>query len=138
MTKLDTPEGAWLDKSGNSVSRWTKWNPLDFSIFLRHEGAWNTASCGRADWNAELLDAADELLRPDLDTLCDIGLTAFRTERLQTLSEALYDMEEVFKSNLDTNQFGAFHDFFDNIGKQRTETEVAIKEASNSLETNLQ
>ena len=85
-----------------------------------------------------MLDAADELLRPDLDTLCDIGLTAFRTERLQTLSEALYDMEEEFNSSLDTNQFGAFHDFFDNIGKQRTETEVAIKEASNSLETNLQ
>ena len=89
LTKLDTSEGAWLDKAGNSVSCWTKWNPLGFYTFLRHEGAWKTASCGRANWNAQLLDAADELLRPDPDALCDISLTTFRTERLQTLSEAL-------------------------------------------------
>lgn len=119
------------------VNKWTKWNPIGFCTFLRHEGTWWTASCGHADWNQELLAIIDEFLRPDLDALCDISLSSFRTERLQTLWETIYDMEKDFKSNLDNNQFGAFHDFFDNIGKQRRGIEVAIKEATTSLEANL-
>lgn len=85
----------------------------------------------------ELLAIVDEFLRPDIDALCNISLSSFRTEWLQTLSETIYDMEKDFKSNLDNNQFEAFHGFFDNIGKQRRGIEVAIKEATMSLGANL-
>ncbi|KAH6632985.1 hypothetical protein C7974DRAFT_452112 [Boeremia exigua] len=140
LSKIELSESAWLDKAAKLIARWTKpadWKPISFYTFLRHEGAWKTPSCGRADWNQELLALANESLRPDFDALCDIGLKSFRTERLQTLSETLYDMEKDIKSNLDSNQFGAFHDFFDNLGKQRRGVEIAIKEATATLETKL-
>lgn len=138
LNQIDLCESEWLDRAEKLCSRWTTWNASGFSSFLNHEGAWQTTKCGKADWNQELIEAAEDLLRPALDNLCDKSSNHLQESLTQTFSDLLDEMRSNIRGLLDTNQHVAFRDFFENMQKQGKDVEVTLKQACKTLTSDIQ
>jgi hypothetical protein len=138
LTKIDLCEPRWLQEAEKLCDRWAKFNSHGYQSFLRHEGTWETAVRGAADFNQDFLKEVSKDLNLMFDELCDKGLGALQLEMAQTLSENLDEMESQFKASLDVGQFPAFQDFFENIRKQKNDIEISVKQANKTSATELQ
>ncbi|KAF1922570.1 uncharacterized protein M421DRAFT_96727 [Didymella exigua CBS 183.55] len=85
------------------------------------------AKCPRADWNQDLLDIAEEYLRPVLDNLCDTESKALQEEMTQPVVDLLEQMGSDIRACLDSNQHGAFREYFENMQKYEKDIEVTLK-----------
>jgi hypothetical protein len=127
LRQIDLHETQWLDKAEKLCTKWSKYNSAGFLAFLRHEGSWKTAKCPRADWNQDLLELAEVHLRPALDNLCDNGAKLLQEEMTQHVVDLLEQMGSDVRACLDSNQHGAFREFFENMQKYGKDVEVTLK-----------
>jgi hypothetical protein len=138
IRQIDLHEAQWLDKAEKLCVKWSKYNPAGFHAFLRHQGSWKTVRCPRADWNQDLLDIAEEHLRPALDSLCDNGSKLLQEELAPNVVDLLEQMGSEVRTCLDSNQHGAFREFFENMQKYSKDVEVTLKLACKKFGSEVQ
>ena len=133
LTTIDLYESTWLTKAEKLCTRWSKSNGSGFLAFLKHEGAWKTSKIPQADWNQELLDVLEEHIRPAIDNLCDKSSIALQEELAQNVAEVFDQLRSDLRMTLDTNQHGAFAEFFENMQRHGKEVTIVLKRECKAL-----
>ncbi|KAF1952573.1 hypothetical protein CC80DRAFT_176931 [Byssothecium circinans] len=133
VVKFST-EDSWSEKAGVLCEKWSRYTSLGHAAFMKHEGNWKTAACGRANWNACLLDIVRADIQPLLDQLhCDASY-AFKTDAMEAMSELVDSMEQDIKDNLDCSQLDRFKGFFDSLRDRKKTMSNILEAATNTMQ----
>ena len=75
----------------------------------------------------------EEHLRPAIDNLCDKSSNALQEELAQNVADMFDQLRSDLRLTLDTNQHGAFAEFFENMQRHGKEVNVVLKQECKAL-----
>lgn len=80
-------QSSWIEKAALLCEQWAKYNPHGHMAFVKHKGNWKTASCGKANWNASLLEVASDDVQPLVDLLLHDAGSTYKVEAIGAMRD---------------------------------------------------
>ncbi|KAF2642852.1 hypothetical protein P280DRAFT_548265 [Massarina eburnea CBS 473.64] len=133
IVKFST-EDSWIEKASMLCEKWSKYTFAGHAAFMKHNGNWKTVACGKANWNASLLEVVRDDIQPLLDQLhLDVSY-AFKTETMEAMSELVDEMEQELIDNLDSSKRIEFRVFFDILHDRKRTMSNIIEKATKNMQ----